>query len=705
MQEQPMTLPSPNLDDLRFQRDLVDEARKRIINYNPEWTEYNLSDPGITLIELFAWMTELTLYRLNRVPEKNYIKFLEMLGLQLNPASSARTELTFWLSADLPLNPEDDQTVIVPAGFEVRSELTDEEVLFTTTRSLEIFPPLLEHVRKDDEFNKNHLTRMGIEPFLPFNERTPRSGDTFYLGFNPANNISGHILKLDFESEPTEAVGIRRDDPPWVWECMTRDGAWQEVHPSKYEGEKDSTGGLNNEEGQLVLYLPLTAEPGSLYGLNAFWLRCRIEQRNPLQGMYSESPRVNSITAYSMGATVPAMHSLSVLAEHLGISDGEPGQTFTLLNSPVLTLQEGETLEVEELHQDETVYVPWKLVDGFSKSNYFDRHFVLSMGTGTVHFGPSVRQPDGTVIQYGRIPENGRSLRFSRYRYGGGVTGNLPSSALTTMGSSLAYVSRVSNLVRASGGRDQETIEELKLRAQRELQAQRRAVTAQDYEQFTLSDSRYSRPVARARCLSPQSTQEAAGTVSVLVVPAVQEDIKAGSLVALALADELRQEIRTHLDQYRLITTSLNIREPRYTGVQVRAKIVPQDFTRPDEVIRSVNTELKRYLTPLALDDGQPLLNTGEKWTGWEFGRDLFTAEVISLIQQVPSVKFVLDVEVLSRPVVPLEEKDIFDDVSPPAMTTVQKVLRIPADGLVCSLEHDIELVSIEDAYEKDQAK
>ena len=52
-----MSLPAPNLDDLRFQRDLVDEARRRIIHYCPEWTEYNLSDPGITLIELFAWMT------------------------------------------------------------------------------------------------------------------------------------------------------------------------------------------------------------------------------------------------------------------------------------------------------------------------------------------------------------------------------------------------------------------------------------------------------------------------------------------------------------------------------------------------------------------------------------------------------------------------------------------------------------------------
>ena len=53
-----MPIPVPNLDDLRFQRDLVDEARRRIIPYCPEWTEYNLSAPGITRIELVAWMTE-----------------------------------------------------------------------------------------------------------------------------------------------------------------------------------------------------------------------------------------------------------------------------------------------------------------------------------------------------------------------------------------------------------------------------------------------------------------------------------------------------------------------------------------------------------------------------------------------------------------------------------------------------------------------
>jgi predicted phage baseplate assembly protein len=234
-----MTLPAPNLDDLRFQSDLVDEARKRIVRYCPEWTEYNLSDPGITLIELFAWMTELMVYRMNRIPEKNYLKFLEMLGLQRKPASSALTELTFWLSVDLPFNDNpqtEPRSVNIPRGLEVRSESTEDNVVFTTSRDVEVLPPLLTHVRRDQNFNKNYATRFNMELFFPFNEQTPQLGDTFYLGFDAKNNISGHLLRLDFLCEETEAVGIRRNDPPWVWECLVEGGVWQPIYPSKFEG-------------------------------------------------------------------------------------------------------------------------------------------------------------------------------------------------------------------------------------------------------------------------------------------------------------------------------------------------------------------------------------------------------------------------------------------------------------------------------------
>jgi predicted phage baseplate assembly protein len=694
-----MTLPAPNLDDLRFQRDLVDEARKRIIQYCPEWTEYNLSDPGITLIELFAWMTELMVYRLNRVPDKNYIKFLEMLGLQRKPASSSMTELTFWLSAALPFTPGSDQIVTVPEAFEVRSEISDQEVLFTTNRKLDIVPPLLAQLRKEGEFNKNYYPRLGVETFYPFKQNQPQPGDMFYLGFDPKNNINGHILQLGFSCDPTEAVGIRRDDPPWVWECMTSSGEWVEIVPSKVEEEKDTTGGLNNEQGSLTFYLPLNIAPGLLYGLNAFWLRCRIEQRNPLQGMYSDSPRVKNVEAYSLGATIPATHSVRVDQEMLGHSNGEPGQSFVCKHQPLLTLSAGETVEVEELREGEVVFVPWTQVIDFSASTHFDRHFVLDSASGTVLFGPSVRQPDGTVIQYGRIPESGRDVRFTHYRYGGGVGGNLPNGALNTLTQSLAYVSRVSNLVRAVGGRDQETLDEMKLRAQRELQAQRRAVTAQDYEQFTQNATR---SVARAKCLTPNDPANgSAGTVTVLVVPAVADALAMNGIASLHLTDEFQSIIRSYLDQYRLLTSSLHIREPKYVGVKVKARIVPEDFHQPAHVQQRVIEELNRYLTPLVMDDKKPILQMTEKWEGWPFGRDLFLAEVISLIQQVPQVKYVLDVSVTSRSVVPIEEKKLFDDTPAPELFPVDKVLLVPEDGLICSLDHEIEIISVQDMYKK----
>ena len=69
-----MAFPKVNLDDRRFQ-DLVDEAKRLIPNYLPEWTNHNVADPGVALIELFAWMTELTLYRLNQIPDRLYESF------------------------------------------------------------------------------------------------------------------------------------------------------------------------------------------------------------------------------------------------------------------------------------------------------------------------------------------------------------------------------------------------------------------------------------------------------------------------------------------------------------------------------------------------------------------------------------------------------------------------------------------------------
>jgi hypothetical protein len=74
-----VSLPLPNLDDRRFD-DLVEEARSLIRSYAPEWTNHNVSDPGITLIELFAWLAEMLNYRANQVTERHRISFVRLLS-------------------------------------------------------------------------------------------------------------------------------------------------------------------------------------------------------------------------------------------------------------------------------------------------------------------------------------------------------------------------------------------------------------------------------------------------------------------------------------------------------------------------------------------------------------------------------------------------------------------------------------------------
>src|ERR671924_1756193 len=82
-------IPAPKLDD-RTYADIVAEAVRLIPRYCPEWTNHNPSDPGITLLELYAWMTEMVIYRLNKVPEKNFLTFLDLIGVRLKPPEPAR---------------------------------------------------------------------------------------------------------------------------------------------------------------------------------------------------------------------------------------------------------------------------------------------------------------------------------------------------------------------------------------------------------------------------------------------------------------------------------------------------------------------------------------------------------------------------------------------------------------------------------------
>src|SRR5205085_1992325 len=130
-----MPLPAPNLDDRRFQ-DLVDEAKRMVQQRCPTWTDHNVSDPGVTLIETFAYMVDQLIYRVNRVPDRLHLAFLDLIGLRLHPPTPARTDVTFWLSAAAT------GALTVPAGTEVgtlRTETT-ESIVFSTEQDATALP-------------------------------------------------------------------------------------------------------------------------------------------------------------------------------------------------------------------------------------------------------------------------------------------------------------------------------------------------------------------------------------------------------------------------------------------------------------------------------------------------------------------------------------------------------------------------------------
>jgi predicted phage baseplate assembly protein len=260
---------------------------------------------------------------------------------------------------------------------------------------------------------------------------------------------------------------------------------------------------------------------------------------------------------------------------------------------------------------------------------------------------------------------------------------------------------------RATGGRDQESLDEAMQRARREMRAQYRAVTAEDFENLALG---MGRELARVKCLAPGVGRSLPpGMIELLAVPAAADAVLAGDLSRLQVSEALMTKLQRHLDEYRLLTTTIRVREPVYVGVQVHAEIVVSEYARPEVVIGRVTEVLTHYLSPLTAANGKTVpegVVEGD-WAGWPFGRSLYVAELFSVIQQVPGVKHVLDVQLRQRPVEPAKEspplgqlEDFADaaarGVGEEALTPVNgRVLQVTPDTLICSLAHDVVAVEL----------
>jgi predicted phage baseplate assembly protein len=648
-----MGLPVPNLDDRRFQQ-FVDDAKRYVQQRLPEWSDHNVSDPGVTLIETIAYMVDQFVYRLNRVPDKNYLAFLNLLGVTRFPPGAARAPLTFWLSAP------QDQTITVPAGAEVAAQPNPDEepVVFSTLADLRIVSCELKAllVRPEGEQASNQTVQLSEHQDVNAFAERPRPGDTLLFGLTSPVPSCAIALRMDSR---VDGVGVDPRQPPLVWEAWTPDG-WRLC-----EVQRDTTGGLNRP-GEVVLHVPGRHVASRLARIEAGWLRCRVIEPRQSQPFYSVSPTIRTASACTVGGTALGSHATTVTDEPLGTSSGVAGQRVRLVKAPVIA--DPEMLVLESSGADG--WQSWSLVDSFAMSGPGDRHVRLDPATGEISFGPAVRQPDGTIRQYGAVPLKGVVLRARRYQTGGGWSGNVARGTLTMLRTSIPYVTRVENRETAKGGVDGETVEEAKVRAPITLRAQERAVTPRDYEEL----ARQAAPeMARIKCLSVDETRNGPGAVRVLVVPQATID-RGGRLrfEQLVPGDELLSRITGFLDERRPIGVRLAVGPPYYQGVTAVVTLHAFRGSDAESVQEAALQKLHDYLDPI----------TGGPYdTGWPFGRPVHSGELFAVVQQVPGVSAVDEVRLYPADPITGKRADATDRID------------LEAEALVFSFDHRVTVV------------
>ncbi len=668
-------LPKANLDDRAYE-DLIQECLLRIPRYCPEWTNYNASDPGITLVELFAWLTDQMLYRFNQVPRRNYITFLEILGIRLRPPKPAQTNVTLYLSASLP------ETYTIAAGVEVATERseTEEAVVFSTNRPLAIGIPSIRHfltapTLEDrprilrDRFSGTWSLRPdgeweGLE--LSFFEERPQDGNCFYLVFDPDPPIAGNVIAITFKGEAATSTGIDPERPPRRWEAWNGQ-TWESV---LWQESDDRTQGFSFSEiarnggnplqgADVILHCPPTWVVETFSTYRGRWLRCVCEHPSDDRPEYLQSPRIVGLSVRSLGGTVDATQSTRISNEILGESDGNPGQVFQLQSTPILPRHEEEYLLVTPVGG---VPQRWQEVRDFSESGANDLHYTLDSLTGEIQFGPLIREPnqlrdrtraltddrhergrpegeeedlEGKETQYGAIPHRGASLMMVSYRTGGGLRGNVQAGTIRILKSAVPYVAQLTNYAPAREGADAESLDSAVMRVPKMLRTRDRAVTAEDFETLAIQAGRGA--IARARCLPGE--KEAAGIVKLVLVPQLDaRAIERGQGISpqsLSLSPPLVTQVLDYLDERRLLGVEIQCREPEYVGVSVQTEVALEpEYNNPaaqQEILHKLQVALYRFLNPLT---------GGPDGNGWPFGRPVYSSDIVTLFQAIRGVRY-----------------------------------------------------------------
>lgn len=625
-----MPLIAPNLDDRQF-ADIVAEAKTLIPRYAPEWTNFNETDPGITLVELFAWMTEILVYRLNQVPNLNYIKFLQLIGIELEPAQPAKAELTFTLSRT------DISSIIVPLGTQVAgSGSTGQPVVFETDQALVAIGAKLSAVQTYDGFGYTPQTNKNAIPgqwFYPFGPK-PKEGNALLLGFSSAAPLPTEQINLavtlfqDGLTPPVMKCATAIPPPATlVWEYWSGT-QWQSIH-------LDSDGTRAFSQAGHVLF----PGPGSLAKASTlpnvtdilFWIRARVQSAS-----YEMPPQISAIRTNTISAT----QAITFTDEVLGISNGLPNQVFQVANTPVMVLDTPfqvtnsdltkVTVTSLRLEIDEGQgFMVWQEVDDFFPSGPNDRVFTIDRNTGVITTGTGDNGRIPVINQLNSSPNV--VARF--YRAGGGNQGNVAANSITQLQTSVPSVDTVTNFDPATGGTDEETVADAKLRATLALQSKDRAVTPDDFRYLAeqAPGANVKRAIALALYHPDFPNGPIPGVVTVIVVPNSPDPAPTPNQTTL-------KAVCAYLDTHRLLTSEVYVVGPVYRKIKIEVHLAVQVSFDLAAVKNLVQANLMTFFDPL---------KGGNDTTGWPFGGTVYYSDVYRVIIQTPGVQRIQDNQLL----------------------------------------------------------
>jgi hypothetical protein len=229
----------PKIDKRNFQN-LLEEKKSIAPFYTPEWDVADEKDTGFALLKLFTHMQEEIIGRLNRVPDKNFTAFLEMLGIKLMAAQPARAPVTFYLSEGL------QEGAFVPAGTQVGTEDSDKykALTFETMNAFYATGAAIEEIycvdpendaiyRYTDDVKNNkgfaifEKEKVPEEPGSEGADDTPKNKQehVLYLGHSELFNLK-NPASITFETGSVEYL------KNFIWEYLGDDDVLKQIESS-----------------------------------------------------------------------------------------------------------------------------------------------------------------------------------------------------------------------------------------------------------------------------------------------------------------------------------------------------------------------------------------------------------------------------------------------------------------------------------------